>query len=73
MIDDHSMLCQRVEERGEQDQLTNKEDLLNTSGLIWEGLNEQQRQQAKALLRKNADVFAESDDDLGYTKKSPMR
>ena len=67
MIDDHTVLCHSVEDCGRHDHLTQKE-ALNTSGLIWEGLNEHQQQQAEALLNRNADVFASSDDDLGYTE-----
>ena len=68
MINDNSIVCERVEVHGYREQSTNKRDQLNTTGLMWEGLTPEQRQQAEALLMRNGDVFASSDDDLGYTE-----
>lgn len=43
-------------------------DLLKTPGLLWTGLDENQQKQAEQLLLDNLDVFATSDEDLGYTE-----
>ena len=66
-IDDCSVTCERVQVSDKESQPADAQNLMNTTGLLWEGLSPHQRQQAEALLTKNADVFACSDADLGRT------
>ena len=68
MIDDNSVLCQRMVASGDQQADTGRMKLLETPGLLWQGLSEEQRQQAEALLLRNSDVFAASEEDLGHTE-----